>query len=622
MPEVFLNKIKKIVLENIGNEKFGVSELASELGLSRSQVLRKVKSVAGISANQLIRDIRLEEAIQLLKQDEFNTSEIAYKVGFSSPSYFNKCFNDKYGFTPGDYKKQNGNVDFNILPNTTPIPSSKRYSLGIISLLVIIAVAVLLKFVIKSPEPESTTQTQYASIAVLPLLDLSENKNKEYLTLGLTDAITLELSKLKGLRVISRGSASLFQDSVKLYSEIANKLGVDMLLEGSVIYGADSLRVIVQLIKPFPEEKHVWANRYDQRSSNIRQLSADISSQIANEINLVVSPGNTIAEKNPINPRAQELYLRGKHLWQKQNPESVSKAIDNLKESIQLDPEFAPAYCTLAEAYISKNKMFPGNNEEKLNNKLESQIAINYALDKAIGIDGSLAEAFITKGIVLRKIDWDWEGMKKMAEKGLKLNPNNKDGYMLLSDYYLINGNYKKSVQQALLAESLDPLNPRIACLVAERYLYAGRYRKSVEQFSQVLELYPNYGFAWDGIGFAYYLMGEIELAKNAWIELHIVMGNNAMAEYFGTENFSNSINHILTKFTAGDKLFCSNPPIIAMAHTLVHKKEGALEYLELALKYRNEDLPVLMLHPVFAEISSELRYTHIANQIGVTIAR
>ena len=193
---------------------------------------------------------------------------------------------------------------------------------------------------------------------------------------------------------------------------------------------------------------------------------------------------------------------------------------------------------------------------------------------------------------------------------------------MLLSDYYLIKGNYKKSVQQALIAESLDPLNPRIGSLVAERYLYAGKYKESVEQFNRVLELYPNYGFAWDGIGFAYYLMGEKELAKNAWIELHIVMGNNAMAEYFGNENFSNSINYILTKFTAGDKLFCSNPPIIAMAHTLVQKKEGALEYLELALKYRNEDLPVLMLHPVFAEISSELRYIHIASQVGVSIAR
>lgn len=622
MPEVFLNKIEQIVLANIGDEKFGVSELASALGLSRSQVLRKVKTAAGISANQFIRDIRLEEAIQLLIQDELTASEIAYKVGFSSPSYFNKCFHDKYGFTPGDFKKQKNTADFNYVPRTKQEPKYRKTGIVIVTVLIILIAVVIVKFVSRPVVYTSEPVIQKASIAVLPLLDLSENKNKEYLTLGLTDAITLELSKLKGLRVISRGSASLFQDSVKLYSEIAKKLGVDMLLEGSVIYGDDSLRVIVQLIKPFPEEKHLWANRYDQGASDIRQLSGDISSKIAEEINLVVSPDNTIADKRPVNPRAQELYLRGKHLWQKQNPEAVSMAIDYLKESIELDPEFAPAYCTLAEAYISKNKMFPGNNEEKLNNKLESQIAINYALDKAIELDGSLAEAYITKGMVLRKVDWGWEGMKEMAEKGLKLNPNNEDGYMLLSDYYLIKGNYKKSVQQALIAESLDPLHPRIGCLVAERYMYAGKYVESVEQFKRVLELYPNYGFAWDGIGFAYYLMGEKDLAKDAWIELHLVMGNNTMAEYFGKENFSNSINHILTKFTAGDKLFCSNPPIIAMAHTLVHKNEGALEYLELALKYRNEDLPVLMIHPVFAEISSELRYTNIANQVGITLAR
>ncbi|MCY1718951.1 helix-turn-helix domain-containing protein [Prolixibacteraceae bacterium Z1-6] len=622
MPEAFLNKVKHIVLKNIGNEKFGVSELAAEMGLSRSQLLRKIKSVAGVSANQFIRDIRLEEASRHLKDDKLTTSEIAYKVGFSSPSYFNKCFHDKYGFTPGDFKKQNGTTEQELIVSKSQHKKFGRTGILIVAVLVIISAAVFVRYSKTDERIPDKSVTQQASIAVLPLLDLSENKNKEYLALGLTDAITLELSKLKGLRVISRGSAMLFQDSVKLYSEIANQLGVDLLLEGSVIYGGDSLRVIVQLIKPFPEEKHLWANRYDQVASNIRHLSSDISSQIANEINLVVSPEKAGSANREIDPRAQELYLRGKYLWEKQNPESVSLAIDYLKESIELDPGFAPAFCTLAEAYMSKNKMFPGNNEEKLKNKMESQIAINYALDKAIELDGSLGEAYITKGMILRKVDWNWEGMKEMAEKGLKLNPNNKDGHMLLSDYHLIKGNYKKAVQQALVAESLDPLNPRIGCLVADRYMYAGKYEKSVDQFQKVLELYPRYAFAWDGIGFAYFMRGDKEKAKDSWKELHKIMGNISMAEYFEQNDFSNSISFILTKFTAGDKLYCSNPPIIAMAHTLIHKKEGALEYLELALKYRNEDLPVLMLHPVFAEIDSEPRYIDITNQVGVTIAR
>ncbi|HSH20673.1 MAG TPA: helix-turn-helix domain-containing protein, partial [Draconibacterium sp.] len=569
MSEILKNKIRQIILKNLENDKFGVSELALEMSLSRSQVLRKIKSLTGKSANEFIREIRLEEALTLIKTSDLTASEIAYKVGFSSPSYFNKCFLDQYGITPREFKRsfETGETD----PLTNPIienkkPAGKKLKwIYAISLVVILFSAFL---IVKKPmqQKQETSVQQEASIAVLPLLDLSENRSKEYLSVGLTDAITLELSKIKNLRVISRGSAMLFQNSVKVYSEIAEKLGVDLLLEGSIIYGSDSLRVTVQLINPFPIEKHLWANKYDQKSSNILRLSSEISTQIAREINLIVAPMDAENQQKIINPVAQESYLRGKYLLHKQNPESVKAAINYLKKSIELDSEYAPSYCALAEAYISMNKLFPGNNEEKLNNRLESQIAINYALNKAIEFDGSLAEAYITKGMILRKLTWDWEGMKEMAELGLKLNPNNKDGYMLLSDYYLIKGNYKKAIQQALIAESLDPLNPGLGCLVAERYLYAGKYEESIVQFKKVLELNPGFGFAWDGIGFAYFMVGQPEKAKNSWKELHKIMGNNQMAEYFEQQDFDNSINFIISKFVAGDKLYCSNPPIVAMA--------------------------------------------------------
>ncbi|WP_319482246.1 helix-turn-helix domain-containing protein [uncultured Draconibacterium sp.] len=619
MPELFINKAKQFILNNLENDKFGVSELASEMGLSRSQFLRKIKSVTGKSANKFIRDIRLEESISLIENDDHTVSEIAYKVGFSSPSYFNKCFHDKYGCTPGDYKKRAETGESEEQENRQIPISRNRLRVAGLFLLFIIVTAVFGYWGSRSAKT-SGAENQYASIAVLPLLDLSENKDKEYLSMGLTDAITLELSRFKELRVISRGSAMLFRDSVKLYSEIAEKLGVDLLLEGSIIYGADSLRVIVQLIEPFPQERHLWANKYDSHATDIRGVSSDISSRIAEEINLAVMPESDTREIKDADPKAQELYLRGDQLWQQQNPEAVSMAINYLKESIANNPDFAPAYCSLAEAYMAKNKMFPGNNEEKLQNRLESQKAINTALDKAIELDGSLAEAYITKGMIMRKVDWDWEGMKEMAEKGLKLNPNNKDGYMILSDYYLIKGNHKKSVQQALIAEQYDPLNARIGCLVAERYMYAGEYEKSVEQFKKVLELYPRYSFAWDGIGFAYFMSGDNEMAKNSWKELHMIMGNTDMAEFFEVNDFNHSVDFILTKFTAGDKLYCSNPPIIAMAHLLVDRKQGALDYLDIAYEYRNEDLPVLMLHPVFGRVKNDERYITLADELGVTI--
>ncbi|NQU84985.1 MAG: helix-turn-helix domain-containing protein, partial [Mariniphaga sp.] len=456
MPDAFINNVKKIILVNIENEKFGVTNLASELGLSRSQTLRKVKTATGKSVNLFIREFRLEEAIKLIRSSDFNASEIAYKVGFSSPSYFNKCFLDLFGLTPGEYKKQNDEIDLEET-NLKPINAKSTKKTKKIFFYLISAVIVIVGFLIINTNfiQNKDSEYQQASIAVLPLLDLSENQDQLYLADGITDAITLELSKKESIRVISRTSAMMYKDEKKLSSDIAKELGVNLILEGSVLYGSDSLRVVVQLIEPFPKEKHIWANKYDQKSSNILQLVSDISNEIANEIDLAVSPNEKIVEIKKVDPKAYNLYIRGRHLWYQNNTEAVKKAIEYLKESIKIDSSYALAYSTLAEAYISMNK-FIQNNEEKMQHRINSRVAINKALKKAIELDGSLGAAYITKGNILRKFDWDWEGVKEMAEKGLQLDPNNSFGHILLSDYYLVNGEHGKAVSEALIAEKLD----------------------------------------------------------------------------------------------------------------------------------------------------------------------
>ncbi|MBK3516583.1 helix-turn-helix domain-containing protein [Carboxylicivirga marina] len=615
----FISKVTDIILNNIQNELFGVNELAQQLQLSRSQLFRKVKSQTGESANFLIRKIRLTESLRLLKEQELSISEIAYQVGFCNPSYFNKCFHKHFGITPGDFKK-----DPEALTEPTQhIASKKNYRIITLLSIIIILVLILLTqpFLNRKSDSEESGLPQFTSIAVLPLLDLSESHSKEYLVLGLTDAITLELSKLKGLRVISRGSSMLFQDSIKLYADIAKKLNVELLLEGSVIYGKDGLRVTVQLIEPFPHEKHIWGNKYDFQSSDIIQLAESISTQIAEEIHVAIHPQQHVKRQSKINSEAYDYYCRGKYLWQKQNPKSVKKAIEYLSKSISIDSTFAPAYITLAECYIIMNKLIP-NQEDKLSNRAESHIAITHAIAKALSLDESLAEAYITKGNILGKYDWDWEGMKSMAEKGLLLNPNNPYGHILLTKYWTTKGDYKKALEEALVAERLDPLNPHISCLLAERYEFTGQYDLAIKKYKQVLELYPDYGFAWNGIGFSYYLKGEREKAKEAWAELHTIMGNHAMAEYFNGHDFNTSINYWLTQATGGSKLYCSNPSIIAMAHTLVDLDDGVIEYLDLALKFKNEDLPMLIQSPVFKPYYNHTQFTKIVAELDIIIER
>ena len=162
----------------------------------------------------------------------------------------------------------------------------------------------------------STEKKEYA-IAVLPFLDLSHSGNSDYLTNGITDAITLELSRNKSVRVISRGSAMAFKDASKTYGEIAEALGVNLLLEGSVLFDEDSLSVVAQLIEPFPVEKHLWAGNFEMRFENILSLVQDISTSIAREVNLTVLPQDQLAHNYPLHPEAYDLFLKGRHLWNK-----------------------------------------------------------------------------------------------------------------------------------------------------------------------------------------------------------------------------------------------------------------------------------------------------------------
>ncbi len=626
MDNAFINKVKQTILEHIEDEKFGVSELASEIGFSKTQIWRKVKASTGKSINQLIREIRLKEAAKLIQKNEFTASEIAYQVGFGSPSYFNKCFHEYFGITPGDYKEQKEETSTldGIIQNPTIHIQSKSLKYFLYSALIIAAIIIGYLLVNKPKQ---------ASIAVLPLLDLSENKDKEYLSDGITEQITLELSKRNDLRVISRTSAMSYKEKDRLSSDIANELDVDYLLEGSVLYSLDSIRVIVQLIKPFPKEKHIWQNSYSEKFENILNLVRGISTEIATEINIIVRPEGMDQVEPIVNPEAYELYLKGLHSWNKEEPDayelylkgrhllnqkntaSVKKSVEYLEESIKLDPTFAPSYITLAEDYILLNK-FIRNNEEKLIHRQKCREAI----DKALELDNTLAEAYITKGNMIGKFDWDWEEMKKMLEKGLRIDPNNSYGHILLSKYYLIKNDFNKALEEALIAEKLDPINPRNGCFVAENYFLANDYKKSLEQYEKVLELFPNDAFAWEGIGHVLYFSGQKEAAQASWGKFLKIMKNDQMASIYANDTFENSINYWLKGATNKEELYCSNPPVIAQAYMFVNKEIESLEYLEIAYKYRNQDLPQYLLHPHFYPLHNNSRFVNIVNKTGITL--
>lgn len=610
MTEAFIDRVKQIILHNIEKENFGVSDLAKELGYSRSQLLRKVKTHTGISVNKLISQIRLEESLKLLQQEDLTSSEISYKVGFSSPSYFNKCFLEYYGKTPGEYRK-NSISNHRLESETHQLPTNRWYKNKLILFLLVIIAIAGMATVIYFKTTQSNTNS---SLAVLPFLDLSKNNENEYLVDGLTEAITLELSKNKSMRVISRGSAMSYKGHTKLYSKIAKELDVDLLLEGSILFVNDSLKITVQLIEPFPKEKHLWQNSYQHYRSGIIELINKASAEIAHEISQAVVPESKIKRYQP-KYEAYDLYLKGKHLLnsQKTNEFKLQLALGYINKSIEIDSLYAPSYVTLGEIYLAINRLI-GDNETILQNWEQAKNAV----DKALHLNPSLAEAYILKGSISGKHEWNWEEMKKSALKGLKLDPNNATARTLLSDYYLIKGDYKKAIDEALMAEKLDPINPYLGCFTAERYYINREFQKSINKYQQVLELYPNYGYAYNGIGYAYFQTQQENKAVDAWRTLQSIMGNKALKDCYDNNEYFTCLQFYLNQVKKDTPRFCRNPVVVSTIYMITHQDAEALKYLQIAYRYKSDDLPVMLTYPDFDRLYQDVEFRQMTKKIGI----
>ena len=547
----------------------------------------------------------------------FKTFLFIISIGF--PIWL--LFSWVYEITPDGIKRTE-----NIHPKKSITPQTGNRLNKIIIALLSIAVAMMLfdqfwpdqNIQAHNTENSLLTESHFEtkkSIAVLSLLNHSKNNDEDYLADGITEAITIELSKNDSLRVISRTSSMSFKEGGKLSSDIAKELGADYLLEGSVLCDRDSIQVLVQLIEPLPLEKHIWSHSYKQKLENIIQLVGNVSIDIANEINSIMTPTVTASNLQQVNAKAYDLYLKGRHLWKQQTDQTILSSIENLTESIKLDSSFAPAYVALAEAYITRNK-FIHNNEEKPLNREKSREAIN----RAIELDNSLGEAYITKGNILGKFDWNWKGMKKMVDKGLQLNPNNAYGHKLLSDYYLVRGDYDKAINEALLAEKLDPLNPIIGLQAGKSYYVANQYDKAKDQYYKLLELFPGFRDAHSQLGFAQLITGEKEEARNTFIKFQELRDNQTMVKVYKEESFEDALNFWLLSVKEEDPKFCTWPGLTAQVYMIIDKKKKALEYLEIANKYHNENLPIMLLMPEFKNLHSDPRFKKLVKRTGVII--
>jgi TolB-like protein/AraC-like DNA-binding protein/Tfp pilus assembly protein PilF len=492
MNDQFLGKINQIIETNLDNEHFSVEDLAQKVSLSRSMLHRKLIKLNGKSASDLITEKRLLRAKEMLENNVATASEVAYKVGFNSPSYFTKVFKKYYHVSPGDVRKgmmaRPVHDPVNQEKANTITSHSKGFRSGLFTLiisLIIISAGIGIYFILTVYRPVGK------SIAVLPLHNLTGHSENDYFVDGLHDALIGELGQIGSLRVISRTSTLRYRNSDMLLKDIAKELSVNTIVEGSVLGAGDSLRMLIQLIDVFPKERHLLANEYTDGMQNVLTVQSNAVKDIADKINLRLTAGEEqrFAKPHEIDPETYKAYLRGMYYLNQGTAESFEKGINCLQQAIDRDPGDAHAYAGLAVGYA-----LVGHGQ--LNSE-EAFLQATSCAKKAIKLDPTIDEAHTALSILYLYDVWDWPATKEAFENALASNPNNEVAHAHFAWYLVLFNDMEGAIYHTKKAVMIEPFSPAYASWLALLYYTNKNYDEAEFWAKKSLTLYKNepYGY-------------------------------------------------------------------------------------------------------------------------------
>lgn len=439
MHSEFIQKLTNIVEANLANETFGPNDLVREAGMSHSNLNRKLKIISNQNISQFIRELRLKKAKELLLIEDLTVAEISYRIGFGSPTYFNKCFREYFGFAPGQLRNWEPDKSLMEQPVEQPVePQPKTPKRIKILISLVIGLMVLIPttfFLIHNVADSKAENVKEKSIALLPFKYLSDEPEKQYLADGMMDAILLHLSKIKDLRVISRTSVEQYRKTDKTSKTIGQELDVEYVLEGSFLKEGDKVRLILQLIKTNNDD-HSWANEYDRDWKDVFSVQSEVAETIARELRVVITPGERqlIRKKPTNNLTAFDFYQRAKdeldkyQLSSQGDTTALKKAQHFFRKAMELDSTFALSYTGLAAIYYEKYYW----KDYLSKNYMDSVIIL---ANKALTFDNQCAEAYYLRAHVYSETSRTAEALNEI-DRALKFNPNDWKAYFLRSSIF------------------------------------------------------------------------------------------------------------------------------------------------------------------------------------------
>jgi TolB-like protein/Tfp pilus assembly protein PilF len=503
---------------------------------------------------------------------------------------------------------------------TAPPVAGPRWSRAAISLVVVaLAGFSAALYLFLSGSWGGVQSADRRSIAVLPFTNLSDNKEDEFISDGLTEDLIDSLAQIPGLQVVARTSAVRFKVKNPDIREIGHKLNVRTVLLGTVRKSSNRLRITVQLNNA-ADGYHLWSGSYDREANDARTIQWEISRAVTNVLGVGLArrsgPDLPKIFPNQASPNrgAYQNYLKGLYFWNKLTVDGLKTAAQYFEQAIAEDPSFARAYAALAYCYVMSPQVASSPPPEVVSK-------IKVAASKAHELDSTLGEAHILLAISA-EYEFDWATAEREFKKGLELSPGNAVGHVWYAKYLALVGKKQDVLAQRRIAAELDPVSPYALGALAWCFLNLGRHDDAIEQFRNTLPLEPNFGFTHQGLGTAYLLKG---MHADAIEELQLaykLMGGPRRMAFLGyayavsgnTREAQRILNGFLEQYRRG--------PFPALAIALIYiglgDKDQAFVWLEKSIDQR--DLNLCLLWDSFYEpLRSDPRFASLLRRMKLT---
>ncbi|HXW08027.1 MAG TPA: protein kinase [Vicinamibacterales bacterium] len=357
-----------------------------------------------------------------------------------------------------------------------------------------------------SPSNDATPDVR--GLAVLPLRNLGGDDGQDFFADGMTSALITELAKVESLKVISHTTAMRYRDRAdRALPQIGAELGVDAVVEGSVLRAGDRVRISVELVHA-GSDRHLWAESYERPLRDVLALQGDIARAVVAQIqSRVIQPAERVLPHRTVNPDAYESYLRGELSIAQGNPTGVDRAVAYYERAIEIDPSFAPAYSGLAGARFAQE--FWGTAP------FQSNVgAVRAHVARALALDPNLADAHVMRARLLLNYDWDWAGTEAALKEAIRLSPGHSFAYETYCWLLLGQGRRDEALAAARTAASLDPRSAYMVFTEA-RVLQRARHLAEAEaSYKRALELDPGFPAALGQLAVFYAMEGRLAEAR------------------------------------------------------------------------------------------------------------